>query len=162
MLDKQEILAAIVAELTAQLRETAAALQQAQAGATDAESRPENKYDTRALETSYLAAAHTERAEAIRRVLAQVHFWRPQSPMTVIAPGALVELEGERAPRLVFLTPFPASMTVRVRGQAIQVVTTNAPLAAALLGKQAGDVATVRVAGQVNEVEILAIDPPGL
>ncbi len=155
-----EILAAIGAVLTAQLHETVAALQVAQAGATDAESRPENKYDTRALETSYLAAAHTERAESLRRVLAQLHFWRPEPAMTVVAPGALVQLDGERVPRLVFLTPFAASMTVTVRGAAIQVVTTNAPLAAALLGKAAGDAAVVRVAGQVNEVDIAAVDPP--
>ncbi len=160
ILDKSELIAAIVAALTAQLRETVAALQQAQAGATDAESRPENKYDTRALETSYLAAAHTERAESLRRVLAQVHFWRPESPMAAVGPGALVALAGERVPPLVFLTPFPASMTLDFRGRAVQIVTTNAPLALALAGKRVGDGATVRVAGQANEVEIAAIDPP--
>jgi transcription elongation GreA/GreB family factor len=160
MLDKTLILQAITATLTAQLHETVLALQTAHAGATNAESRPENKYDTRALETSYMAAAHTERAEALRRVMAQVHFWRPESPMQVVAPGALVELEGERAPPLVFLVPFTASMTVTVNGRAIQVVSTAAPLAAALLGTQAGDLATVRVAGQMHDVEIVAVDPP--
>lgn len=161
-MDKTEILPAILAALTQQLHETVAALTQAQAGATDAESRPENKYDTRALETSYLAAAHTERAESLRRVIAQVHFWRPDPGMTRVAPGALVELEGERVPRWVFLTPFPASMVVTVAGQPIQVVTTNAPLAMALLGKEAGDDVTVRVAGQTHDVTIVAIDPPQL
>ncbi len=157
-IQKGDILRAITASLTAQLHETVAALQEAQNGATNSESRPENKYDTRALETSYLAAAHTERAETLRRVMAHVHFWKPDSGMKVVAPGALVELDGERVPQRVFLTPFPASMTVQVDGLAIQVVTTAAPLAAALLGKQAGDVAAVRVAGVVNEVELVSVD----
>ena len=158
-LDKTLILQAITAILMQQLHETVAALQTAHAGATDAESRPENKYDTRALETSYLAAAHTERAEALRRVIAHVHFWQPESPMPSVAPGALVALHGERTPQLVFLTPFPASMSIQVLGHAIQVVTTSAPLAMALMGKRAGDEATVRVAGQTHEVEIVAVDP---
>ncbi len=162
LVDKTEILQAIATVLTEQLHETVAALQVAQAGATDAESRPENKYDTRALETSYLAAAHTERAESLRRVLAQLHFWRPEPAQQVVGPGTLVQLDGERAPRLVFLTPFPASMTIQLHGQSIQVVTTRAPLALALLGKQIGDVVTVRVAGQTNDIEIVAIDPPSL
>lgn len=160
--DKSEILQAILTMLTMQLHETVAALQVAQAGATDAESRPENKYDTRALETSYLAAAHTERAESLRRVLAQLHFWRPEVAQQVVGPGALVQLDGGRAPKWVFLTPFAASMSIQVQGETIQVVTTNAPLASALLGKQAGDMATVRVAGQTNDVEIVAIDPATL
>ena len=161
-MSKNQILEAIAAALAQQLHETVAALQTAQAGATDDESRPENKYDTRALETSYLAAAHTERAESLRRVMAQLHFWRPEAAMTTVAPGALVELDGPRTPRLVFLTPFAASMTVQVQEQPIVVVTTSAPLATALLGKQVGDLAIVRVAGQAHEVEILAIDPPQL
>jgi transcription elongation GreA/GreB family factor len=159
VVDKPLIIAAIVETLTRQLHETAEALAHAQASATDEEARPENKYDTRALEMSYIAAAQTERTEGLRRTLTQYHFWRPEPHLQVIAAGALVHLEGERVPALVFVTPYAPGMIVQVQGVQVQVVTLQSPLGAMLLGKQAGDIATFLAGGLAREFEVVAVDP---
>ncbi len=158
-MDKQAVIDAVVVVLTQQLRETAGALAHAQAAATDEEAKPENKYDTRALEMSYVAAAQTERVEALRQALTHYHFWHPNAGLQVVAAGALVELAGQRAPPLVFLSPYGPGMTVQVEGTTVQVVTLEAPLGIALLGKAAGDVVILRAGGTVREIEIVAIDP---
>lgn len=143
--------------LTRQLHELAASLQAAQAAATDAEARPENKYDTRALEQSYLAAGQGERMEALRRTLTAAHFWQPPARVDVAGPGAVVQIQDDRGTQWLFLTPFSAAATLHVEGQAVQVVWVGAPLGRALDGKGAGDVATVRVGTGTREVEVVDV-----
>ncbi len=155
---KTTILHAIEAELRRQLATQAAALQSAVEGALDEQAKPENKYDTRALEQSYLAAGQTERVEALRQVIADLHFYAPPEAMTAIGPGALAEVDGARLPRWVFVVPFAASMVVEVDGEQVQVVSVQAPLARSLLGKQAGDVVVAGVGAAAREVEVLSVD----
>lgn len=156
-MDKRPLIDACIAALTARLQTTVAALVDAQAGATSDEARPEHRYDTRALETSYLAEAHTERVQAMRRALTGLHFWQPEPNLAVVAPGALVQLAGEQVPPWLFITPFAVSDSVQVGDRAVQVVSASAPLAIALLHREVGEV--VRLPGG-REAEVVAIDPP--
>ena len=159
-MDKTILHAALNDALTRQLHELAASVQAAQQAATDEEARPENKYDTRALEQSYLAAGQGERIEALRRTLTAAHFWQPPAHLDVAGPGALVEIDdGQpgKGPQWLWLTPFSAAATLVVDGRTVQVVWVGAPLGRALDGKQAGDVATVRVGTGVREVEVVAV-----
>lgn len=158
MLDKALILQEISEELGRQLRELAVALQAATDGATDEHARPENKYDTRALELSYLAAGQTERIEALRQVIAQVRFYQPPQGLQAVAPGALLQVQGERLAPWLFVVPFAASMALQVGGAQVQVLSTQAPLARALLGRQSGEVVRFGVGAAQRDVEILSID----
>ncbi len=155
---KSAIVHAIEAELRRQLAAQAAALQSAIDGALDEHARPENKYDTRALEQSYLAAGQTERVEALRQVIADLHFYTPPGQLSTVGPGALVEVDGARLPRWVFIVPFAASMEVMVDGEAVQVLSVQAPLARALLGRLAGDVVIAGVGTAAREIEVLSVD----
>jgi transcription elongation GreA/GreB family factor len=154
---KPHVCAALQTVLTEQLHSLAAAVQAAVSGATDAEARPENKYDTRALEQSYLAAGQTERIEALRLTLGALHNWQPPPNLSRVEPGALVQVNDTKGIYWVFVTPFAAAATLQVAGLVVQTVWRNAPLALALLGKGAGDEVTVKVAGGQRELEILAV-----
>jgi transcription elongation GreA/GreB family factor len=158
VIDKAAIVQAISVELGRQLGELAAALQSATDGATDEHAKPENKYDTRALELSYLAAGQTDRIEALRQVIAHVHFYQPVQGLTAVGPGALVEVEGDRLARWLFVAPFAASMALQIAGQSVQVLSAQAPLARALLGKQSGDVVRFGVGAAAREIEIVGVD----
>ena len=158
-IEKGAILLQVRAELSRQLVALAQALQSATDGATDDQAKPENKYDTRALELSYLAAGQTDRIEALRQVIGQLAFWKPPQGMTAAGPGALIRAEGQRAAPWLFIVPFSASMAVQVGGQTVQVLSAQAPLAKALLGKQAGDIVVWGAGPQLREIEILAVDP---
>ncbi len=156
---KEAIIRAVVEDLQTQLRQAAAALDHAQTAATEDEARPENRYDTRALEMSYLAAAHTERTEAVRRCLTHLHFWQPPLLLDAVAPGALVQLSGDRVPELVFIVPVGVGQTLKLPGAVVHVLSAQSPLAVALLGKQAGDDVEFFAGGQRRELQIVAVDP---
>ncbi len=158
MIDKTLILQEISAELGRQLQQLAAAVQSATDGATDEHAKPENKYDTRALELSYLAAGQTERIEALRKVIAHVHFYRPPEGLRAAGPGALLQVAGDRLAPWLFIAPFAASMALEIEGQQVQVLSAQAPLARALLGKQSGDVVRFGVGAAARDIEILGVD----
>jgi hypothetical protein len=69
--NKAALLKKIMAELTAQLERYAGAASTARAEAIDEENQAEDKYDTRGLEASYLAAGQSrqmaETAEALQK-----------------------------------------------------------------------------------------------
>jgi len=155
-MDKKTILTAMSQALQRQLDDTLRALDDARAGATHAEAKPENQYDTRALEQSYLAAGQSERVAELRRALNHLHFYEPPDVARGIVAGALIEVAGERG-GWYFLTPFGGGMKLEVEGVPVHVVTAQAPVGAALLDKSAGDVVTLRLGGLVRELEILSV-----
>ena len=111
------------------------------AGVTDSENKAENKYDTRGLEASYLAAGQGEQVEALREAL--LMFQPTAFPAFAegeeIAAGALVEgdIAGERLYYL--LAPRAGGITCEFEGCEVTVLTPEAPLRQKLLGLKAGD-----------------------
>ena len=113
-------------------------------GATDPENKAENKYDTRGLEASYLAAGQGEQVEALREAILM---FQPSSFPTFaadekIAAGALVEgyINGERLYYL--LAPRGGGITCEYEDCEVTVLTPEAPLRQQLLGLKIGDQVT--------------------
>lgn len=149
MLDKRSVLAAYIAGQEDRSARMLAAASHASASATHEESRAEDKYDTRGLEMSYLAAGVGERVAALREALAKYATWTlPTERMGTVRPGALVTLiDDEGLEMTVFVAPFGDGDTVNVEAVAVRVVTLKAPLGAALLGKGPGDEVRLKHAG---------------
>ena len=113
--------------------------------ATHAESKAENKFDTRGLEASYLAAGQAERVAALRRLVSFVHgirgLRRGDGP---IATGGVVRLSDEDdARRLLFLAPTGGGIEVPTNGDVLKLVTPAAPLGRQLLGSWVDDEITL-------------------
>ncbi len=127
--------------------------------ATNEESKPENEYDTRALEASYLAGAQAQRAVEIDRALAVLRGMEVRNfgSGDSIASGALIELDRDGKNSLVFLLPQGGGTTVELEGRTVKVVTPVSNLGGALLGLKTGDVADVKVGPELLEYEILAV-----
>jgi hypothetical protein len=66
---KPQLVTAIIARLESDLALFTAAARQTHAAATHEECQPDNKYDTTALEASYLAQGQANRAQEIRQGL---------------------------------------------------------------------------------------------
>ena len=144
MITKSDVLQAIIASLQHQLSSAQTLVAHAQQAATHEEARAEDKYDTRGLEMSYVAAGASDRVAQLRPVLTQYHFWQlPEPNAEAIRPGALVELVAEDAKMTVFVAPFGEGDKVEVQGQIVHVVTLKAPLGLALLGRSEGDEVSV-------------------
>lgn len=143
--------------LEADLASLIAAAEAAHQAATHEESKAENKYDTRGLEASYLAAGQSRRVAEIRRALAA---WRAMQLRAYedangIQLGALVCLQGTdgRRQRLL-LGPDGAGLKLPNEQGDILLISPHAPLGQQLLGQGPGDWVQVgHVRWQVLQVE---------
>ena len=109
--------------------------------ATSAESRPENQYDTRALEASYLAAGQGERLAAARALVGWAELLSPK-PATRIEAGALALLDGPGGERWVLFSP-RGGPELCVDGVRLTLISVTSPLGSSLAGLSAGDDAEV-------------------
>lgn len=128
--------------------------------ATHEENIAENKYDTLGLEAAYLATGQARRAEAIRQAMANWRQFRP-SPYDAsrgIQLGALVclvDLDGKQ--QHLFLGLDGGSMSLVIEDQLVQVISSEAPLARALLGKCEGDEVSIQIASVRQQFEVLRV-----
>lgn len=140
--DKRAIVELIVAQITRDLQGIVASAKASHAEATHEQNKAENKYDTRALEASYLAQGQSRQVaelESARQEYAAlaVDDFLPESPLDV---GALVTLE--QSPGTVdcyFLGPKAGGIEVVVGGMPITVITPQSPLGRLLIGRKQGE-----------------------
>ncbi len=141
-MNKAEILQLITEKLEADLaKATDAAIESAES-ATHEESRSEGKYDTRGLETSYLASGQARHAIELRESLTAIkNFTLPAfSNSSPIALGALVTLLSSQGREIYFLAPGMGGIDVSTEGDAtITVITPKSPVGRELIGKTVGD-----------------------
>lgn len=145
------------AELQAELAHLEQATKAALSAATDEESRPENQYDTRALEASYLAAAQGKRVLDLKRMLGMIEGFPVSENNGPASSGSLVEVDSEGKQNWYFLLPFGAGVSAISGGHKVAVVTLDSPLGQALSGKKAGDMAELPRPGGPKEFEILRL-----
>lgn len=130
-----------------------AAAEDARQAATHEESKAENKYDTRGLEASYLAAGQARRAAEIRAALAawQALQLRAYDDTQGIQLGALIWLgHAGGGQQCLLLGPDGAGLKLQHDGLEITLITPHAPLGRQLLGQGPGD--QVQAATQAWEV----------
>ncbi len=141
-MEKTEILRLIEERLKSDLAQaTEAALESAES-ATHEESRSEGKYDTRGLETSYLASGQARHAIELRESLAAIKNFRPPafSKSDPVALGALVATLSAQGRETYFLAPGMGGIDIPdENGSAITVVTSKSPVGGQLLGKRVGE-----------------------
>lgn len=139
---KEEILQEIIATLQADLDLLTQAARTAHAAATHVECLPDNKYDTTALEASYIAQGQANRAQDIRRAIDSYRHLvlRTFDDETPIRLTALISLEGEDGSiRQLFLGPDSGGMKLTLQGEELLVITPESTLGRALLGRCAGE-----------------------
>lgn len=139
---KEQIVQNITAQLSADLQVFSTAAKTAHEAATHEECLPDNKYDTTALEASYIAQGQANRAQEIRaalenyRTLTLLDF-DDDTPIRLTALVTLEEHDGTR--RRFFLGPQAGGMKIGEREEEIVVITPGSPLGRALLGLHVGD-----------------------
>lgn len=158
-MNKQDLVAQLVAQLQAGARAALAgrdaAVMEAREGATPDEKR-EDARAAHQLQT--LGGAQQKRAQ---RALAEVDAlatFKPAAKMSTINVGAIVEIEDEESGegRTFFLAPVGAGMTLLGPGGdgVLSVVTPASPIGKAVLGRREGDVVDVTVDGEIREWQI--------
>ncbi len=158
-MNKQALLAQIIARLEADHALLLQAAKTSHAAATHEENIPDNKYATLGLEASYLAQGQANRAQEILEALKDFRQLSLQefSLDSKIRLTALVELEDDEGrSRLIFLGPAAGGLRLDFEQEEIMVITPESPLGRGLLGKQCGDQVMVKTA-VMREYEIISV-----
>ena len=156
--------AALIAAIQNQLaKELAIVLQSAQAaldGATHEENKAENKYDTRGLESAYLAEAQSKRASQIQETILYFTHLKPQSfdNRSPINLTAFIQLTCNQKMSSFFLTFRGGGMNIHFKNQDIQVLGAKSPLAENLVGRKHGDIFEINTKGGLKEYEIVRVE----
>ena len=159
-MDKFLLQQQVLTRLAEDLLQAEQAVRAAHETATHEENIAENKYDTLGLEASYLATGQVRRADAIRQALANWRQFRPR-PYDIakgIQLGALVCLvDSDDNQQHLFLGPDGGSMKLVSGTVLVQVISSEAPLGRAMLGKCEGDEVSIQVAPIRQQFEVLRV-----
>jgi transcription elongation GreA/GreB family factor len=139
---KQRILQEIITVLTADLALFSSAARTAHEAATHEECLPDNKYDTTALEASYIAQGQANRAQEIRMALENYRSltlldFDDEMPIRLTALVTIENAEGNV--RRLFLGPQSGGLIIADSDGEIVVITPGSPLGRSLLGLRTGD-----------------------
>lgn len=127
--------------------------------ATDSENKPENKYDTRGLEASYLAGAQAKRVAEMQDVLLAFHHQLKiaNDQKFKIAVGSLVEVSIDEKSTLLLVMLLGGGQSIHHQNVTIQVVTTSSPIGKVMIGKEVGDTFSITTGAREKEYEIVSI-----
>ena len=157
--DKQDLIEKLISKLEQERSSIAEAAMHTYEAATHEESEPEDQYDTRGLEASYLAGAQAKRVAELEQTLHAIKTlkFRQFNDEDPIGSTALVELDHDGKTSFCLLLPQGGGLSVDHDGHHVQVITPKSPLGEALVGRKAGDVAVIDVNNQTKEFDIISV-----
>jgi len=155
--DKADVLQQIIAALQTQLEGHKRAAQEAYAAATDPGSKAENKYDTRSLESSYLARGQALRVGETEEALASFRALSSTESTGASALGSLVTLETSYGTEHYFLGSAAGGTEVTSQGHEILVITPASPLGKQLMARRAGERFALQAGTQTHQVVVKQI-----
>jgi len=158
-MDKHQLIAFLKSQMQADLELAIESARITLDAATNEESKPENKYDTRGLEASYLAGAQAKRVGEIEEVLylfkqTQIRDFKPDEAISVMA---LVEVSLDDKISFVLIMPKGGGQVIQFDGKAVQVITTYSPLGRALIGLRSGDSAQIESGKGTRVYEVISV-----
>ncbi len=159
-MDKFLLQQQVLERLAEDLLQAERAMQAAHETATHEENIAENKYDTLGLEAAYLSTGQARRAEAIRQAMAHWRQFRPRpyDASKGIQLGALVCLvDADDKQQQLFLGPDGGAMKLASGSEFVQIISSEAPLGRAMLGKCEGDQVTIQIASTRQQFEVLRV-----
>lgn len=127
---KADLVADLIQKLEMQITTLKSALKDSSESASGDETKSEGKYDTRAIEASYLAQAQAEQVDLAEESLGKLkRFEVPDYQYDdQIGPGALVEVDQEGEICFYFLAPTGGGLTSEFLGCEVTVITPESAL----------------------------------
>lgn len=159
-MNKENLLKQLLEHLQQEIDATMAAVNEAHALASHEQSKPENQYDTLALEAAYLAHGQSERiAELQRQVLLLNHFdFVDCDENSRIAVGALVFIEDENnESQWLWLLPIAGGIVLNSGDVLVRTITPEAPLAKKLVGNYIDEEFVLNLGHTKKQFEILEL-----
>ena len=156
-MDKTTVLKKITESLQFELETYIRAAKFSHDEATAEENRAENKYDTRGLEASYLAAGQANKVMELEASINAFEELKNKPQNDSVEIGALVELDQEGSTELYFIGPTAGGTEVEVNGMGILVITPESPLGSQLMGLKSGQKSTLDLAGRKQKIQVKSV-----
>lgn len=158
-MNKTTLVREIIDRLNFDLEIIFSAAKIAHAASTDSENLPDNKYDTLALEASYVAQGQANRAADLR---SSIEIYRQLNldgvQVDPIRLTSLVTIAGDEGEcRNLFIGPAEGGLRVELMGEEIVVITPGSPMGRELVGKSVGDTIEIEVGASLLEYEIVKV-----
>ena len=155
-LDKKLILDLLIENLRQELLLLESAAQSTHTLATEADLKSEGKYDTRAIEASYLAGAQQKRVEELKvdiEMLEELECLDSKK----IQLGSLVLLEHKNQIRYYFLTATAGGTMFNSEGEAILVISVFSPIGNEALGLITGDSFEIETPKELRSYKVVEV-----
>lgn len=156
-MNKKALLSQLQRQIQEEVNATLGAVKEAHALASHEQSKPENQYDTLALEAAYLAHGQSERiVELQKQIIALNHFeLKDFTSENSIALGALVCLEEVNSIQWLWLLPVAGGALLETRDITLRTITAQAPLAKKLIGQYVGEEIELVMGNESKQFEII-------
>ncbi len=158
-MDKERLIKKIIGQLVEELEAYFRAAHVAHAESTHEQSKAENKYDTRALEASYLAHGQARQAAELEAAIAAFENMEARSfgVNDPIGIGALVELEDAGQRTFYFIAANAGGMELQHEKKEVLVITPKSPLGQQLQGKKEGDLVQLSLGRASTKYRVAAV-----
>ena len=162
IMNKAEILEQIIAHLQANVDVMKKAEAHSHSVATDKENQPKSKYETLALESSYLAQVQGDRVNEMESVLQAYCAFRNEiiEEGGIIRLSALVSIEEKWHQNSTISSTKTggwAGLELDINGETLTVITSASPIGQALLGQKSGDIIKVKIGWNERTLKISAV-----
>ena len=156
-MNKAVVLEKIINSLQSELETYIRAAKFSHAEATAEENRAENKYDTRGLEASYLAAGQANKVVELEAAISSFEELKKMPEIDSVEIGALLELDQEGSIGLFFIGPTAGGTEIEIDGIEVLVITSESPLGSQLIGLKPGQKSTLDLAGRKQKVQVISV-----
>lgn len=156
-MDKAIVLQKIIAFLQSELETYIRAAKFSHAEATAEENRAENKYDTRGLEASYLAAGQANKVAELEAAINAFEELTDNSAGDSIEIGSLVELDQEDRTEFYFIGPTGGGTEVELDREKILVITPESPLGSQLMNLESGNISSLELGGRKQQIKVRSV-----
>lgn len=154
--NRRKIILAIIEKIEAEMSILRAVIHDSHTAATHEETQAKSKYDTFALESSYLANGQTKRLAELEMALVYFKSILPAFSTPLIDVGCLVKLsKNNKESFYVFLAKYGGGIQVQVGEEIVVVITQASPLGGHLMGARIGDVFEIKAKTLDVEYEVL-------
>ena len=156
MINKKIIVKKIIENLQNELKEVEGAAKSSRDLATQSDMKSEGKYDTRAVEASYLAGAQQKRVEEIKIDIQMLEELEIQNSKS-IQMGSLVLIEHNGNKRYYFLTASAGGTILKIENENILVISVFSPLGSNALGLSKDESFEVETPKEIRMYHILKV-----
>lgn len=154
---KQKIVEFLENKLKNELQAIADIAENTKKEAIHADMKPDSKYDTRAIEASYLAGAQAKRVFEIIRDLDELQSLDTKTTCVQVSIGSVLTLDYNNFESHYFISPTTGGFFTQIDGKSYMILGVNSPIAQASIGYKLGESFEVETPKETREYTIKAL-----